>query len=157
MISLIPKKVLVLRDFRIRQNFFGNRTGTAATEFAIVAPVFLLMILGMLGFGIYLGASHSVQQLASDVARATIPGVTEKERQEIAANFINLNIDSYAFLKADNMKVDVKDSETVSDLFVVEIQYDASHLPIWGLADFAPMPSKTITASSAIKTGGYGQ
>jgi Flp pilus assembly protein TadG len=115
------------------------------------------MILGMLGFGIYLGAAHSVRQLASDVARATIPGASEEERQVIASNFIVLNVGNYAFIEIEDLEISVRDSETAANQFVVEISYDASGLPIWGLSEFAPMPSKTITASATIVNGGYVQ
>lgn len=91
----------------IRFNLLGNQNGTAAVEFAIVAPVFLLMILGMLAFGVYLGAAHSLGQLTTDVARATIPGVTGAERQSIATSFGSMNVDKYAFINIEFLKVDV--------------------------------------------------
>ncbi len=131
--------------------------GSAAVEFAIIAPVFLLMVLGMLAFGIYLGAVHSVRQLTSDIARATIPGTTEAERQLIAKSYVTMNVSGYAFIELDNLEINVRDSETVAHQFVVEVQYNAAELPIWGLAEFVPMPSKTITASASIRNGGYVQ
>ena len=35
--------------------FKRNKSGTAAVEFAILAPVFLLILMGMIAFGLYLG------------------------------------------------------------------------------------------------------
>ncbi|MFZ5617034.1 MAG: TadE family protein, partial [Pseudomonadota bacterium] len=60
--------------------FIANRSGASAVEFAIVAPVLLAMLLGMLAYGIYLSADHSVRQLAADVARETIAGIDDEER-----------------------------------------------------------------------------
>ncbi|WP_328285528.1 TadE family protein [Brucella intermedia] len=34
--------------------FNRNKSGTAAVEFAILAPVFLLILMGMIAFGLYL-------------------------------------------------------------------------------------------------------
>ena len=44
--------------------FKRNKSGTAAVEFAILAPVFLLILMGMIAFGLYLGVANAVQQLA---------------------------------------------------------------------------------------------
>ena len=46
-----------------------NDDGTSAIEFALLAPLFILFLLGMVAYGIYFGASHSVQQIAADAAR----------------------------------------------------------------------------------------
>ena len=35
----------------------------------MLAPLFILLLLGMVAYGIYFGASHSVQQIAADAAR----------------------------------------------------------------------------------------
>lgn len=145
------------RRKRSSRRFGEDRSGTAAVEFAIIAPVFLMMVLGMLAFGIYLGAAHSVRQLVSDVARATISGATEQERQLIATNFIAVNVDNYAFIEIEDLEISVRDSESVPNQFVVEISYDASELPIWGFSKFVPAPSKTITATAAIVNGGFVQ
>lgn len=134
-----------------------NRQGAAAVEFAIIAPVFLLMVLGMLGFGVYLSAAHSVRQLSFDIARATISGVSEAERQTIAASFVETNVDKYAFINVDNLEVAVKDSESAANQSIVEVTYDASHLPIWSFVYIAPMPEKSIRARTAIVNGGYAQ
>ena len=53
------------------RGFGQDGCGTAVVEFAIIAPVFILVLFLMIGFGIYLSAAHSVQQLAADAARAS--------------------------------------------------------------------------------------
>jgi len=45
--------------------FARDPGGAGAIEFAIVAPLFLLILLGLLVYGIYLGSVHSVEQLAA--------------------------------------------------------------------------------------------
>ena len=137
--------------------FLKCKTGTAAVEFAIIAPLFLMMVLGMLGFGIFLGAVHSTRQLTSDVARATIAGTTEVERHTIAHNFVVQNLKSYAFLDLDHIDVTVNDSESAANQFEVQISFRADELPVWSLMDFVPQPRKTITATATIKNGGFAQ
>jgi len=48
--------------------FRADAAGTSAVEFAMLAPIFVLLLPGMVAYGIYFGASHSVQQIAADAA-----------------------------------------------------------------------------------------
>ena len=47
--------------------FPRNKVGTAAVEFAILAPVFLLLLMGVIAFGIYLGAANAELNVLSIV------------------------------------------------------------------------------------------
>ena len=140
----------------ICRKFFKSSGGAAAVEFAIVAPVFLMMILGMLSGGIYLGAVHSVRQLTSDVARATIAGADEAERTHIANTYMNANVSSYVFLRPDKLKIIVNDSEVVANQFNVEIIFYADELPVWNVAGFLPFPTREIKGRASIQNGGFG-
>ena len=72
-----------------RNHLTRDRAATSAVEFALVAPLFILMMLGMLGYGIYFGAAHSIQQLTADAARTAIAGLDEDERRSLAQAFID--------------------------------------------------------------------
>ncbi len=61
-----------------------NEDGTAAIEFALVLPVFLVLMLGILAYGIYFAAAHSTAQLAADAARASVAGLNDVERANLA-------------------------------------------------------------------------
>jgi len=47
-----------------------DQSGATAVEFAFLAPVLILILMGITGYGGYFWMSHSVQQLANDAARA---------------------------------------------------------------------------------------
>ncbi|WEK41764.1 MAG: TadE/TadG family type IV pilus assembly protein [Candidatus Sphingomonas colombiensis] len=53
-------------------------------EFALLAPILLAVLLGVLGYGQYFLLAHSAQQLANDSARATIAGMSAAERLGLA-------------------------------------------------------------------------
>ena len=133
--------------------FFKDGSGAAAIEFAIVAPVFLLLIMGMLAYGIYFGAIHSLQQLAADAARASISGLNEAERENLARQFLDENANAYAFIDREKLTLDVYDNASGTQ-FVVSLRYDASHLPIWGLLEGLPLPGKILSRRSTIRVGG---
>jgi Flp pilus assembly protein TadG len=136
------------------QKLLADERATAAVEFAIMSPLYLLLILGMTCYGIYFGASHSVQQLSADAARASIAGLNEAERQDLATAFLDRNSRGYLFIDPDKLTVDVGDSSDDANQFVVQVSYDASGLPIWGLFDRLNMPGQTIRRMSTIRVGG---
>lgn len=131
-----------------------DTSGAAAIEFAIVAPVFLLMLFLMIGYGIYLGAASSVQQLSADAARASIAGLDETERTTLASQFIENNVSKYVFMEPNKVAVSVGDDDADTNQFVISVRYDASDLPIWGIYGAYLLPGKTITRKTSIRMGG---
>jgi len=138
-----------------RSLLIGAETGAAALEFAILAPVFLLMATGMLAYGIYFGAAHSVQQLAADAARTSIAGLTPAERASLVADFVAANADGYPLLDGQALSYAVGPQPGDADDYRVTLSYDAAELPIWNLYPPLPLPSRTITYSSVIRIGGF--
>jgi Flp pilus assembly protein TadG len=132
-----------------------DRRGASAIEFAIVLPVFLLIVLGILTYGIYLGSVHSVEQLAADAARASVAGLSDGERVQIAKQHVTTNADGYPLLNASKIAVEAGPSPLDSSQFRVLVRFDASDLPIWVMSGIVPMPDRIIERTSVIKRGGY--
>jgi Flp pilus assembly protein TadG len=131
-----------------------NQSGTSAIEFAILAPVFIFFLLGMIAYGIYFGASHSVQQIAADAARTAISGQSVSERQTLVRQFIANNAGQYPFIRLDQLIFSADDSGSDGNQFDVWVRYDARNLPIWGLLPDLPLPRTTIAYRSTIRVGG---
>lgn len=130
------------------------RAGGAAIEFAILAPIFLLFLFGLIAYGIYFGASHSIGQLSADAARVALAGLTETERRTLVSNFITRNANGYMFVDRQRITVDAHDSTVDGTQFVVSVSYDAENLPIWNLMSGLPLPRTTILRQSTIRIGG---
>ncbi|WP_455271452.1 TadE/TadG family type IV pilus assembly protein [Rhizobium herbae] len=130
-----------------------NREGAAALEFAIIAPLFFLTIFTMIGYGIYLSASHAIQQIAADAARTAVAGLSETERKSLANSFIQSSALDYAFINKTKLTVDVEDDVSNLNQFTVTIVYDSSELPIWKLFSFA-LPDEEIKRYATIRLGG---
>lgn len=128
--------------------------GTAAVEFAILSPIYLMFLFGMIAYGIYLGAAHSVQQLASEAARLSVAGLHEAERRDMALSFIASHAKGYGLVDPAKLQIDVWDSPSDASRFVVDLSYDARHLPIWNLFDGVVLPSTTIERRSTVRIGG---
>lgn len=123
-------------------------------EFALLAPVFLLLVLGAICYGIYFGAAHSVQQLAADAARAAVAGLDGAERTALASSFIADNAASYPLLDPDELTLSAAPSPADPDQFLVSLSYDASALPIWNIYPPVPLPDPVIAFTSTIRNGG---
>ena len=130
----------------------GNQDGASAVEFAIIAPVFILMIVGMLAYGIYFGAANSVQQIAADAARTSIAGLNATERNTLVTAFIENNAGDYVFIDPDEVDFSIGDDVGDPNQYKVTITYDASQLPIGTLP--LPLPNKVIKYTSTIRLGG---
>lgn len=143
-----------IHQFRLKVSQFREQSGTSAIEFALLSPIFILLLLGMVAYGIYFGASNSVQQIAADAARTAIAGLNESERQALVTRFVNNNAGGYPFVDSGKLTYQAKDSTADGNQFVVSIQYDARNLPIWNLFPALSMPGTTISRRSTIRVGG---
>ena len=139
------------RPFR---NLIDCKGGAALIEFALVFPLLLVMLLGILAYGIYFGAAHSTAQLAAEAARATVAGLSDSERTSLAEIYIANHAASYPVLDASKITVEAAAKPGDPNEFLVAIRYDASELPIWHFAAFLPLPSKTIERPATVKRGG---
>lgn len=133
---------------------FCDNSGTAVIEFAILTPVFLLMLTGMLAYGIYFGAMHALQQLAADAARVAISGLSESERNRLVETYLARHAGEYILIDSTRLSHSIGDHPTDPDQYRVTLVYDASDLPIWNLYPPLPLPSKTISLAASIRRGG---
>lgn len=135
------------------RSIFAQRDGTSAIEFAIIAPVFISLLLTFFGYGFYLTTSNTIQQMAADAARTAVAGLSAAERTKLAGDYINKSTLEYPMLDRKKLKVTVTDDASNPDQFTVTLTYDASGLPIWNLYSFA-MPDNHIRRFATIRLGG---
>jgi len=142
------------RTKKNKHNLFTCRSGVAAVEFALLLPVYLLLLFGMIAYAIYFGAAHAVQQLAADAARTAIAGLTEQERNGLVEGYLARNAESYVLIDPARLSFVVGDKPNDASQYLVTVRYDASALPIWELSPPLPLPSRIIAFSSSIRRGG---
>jgi Flp pilus assembly protein TadG len=134
---------------------FRDCRAASAVEFAFIAPVFLILLFGIIAFGSYLALVHGVQQLTAEAARASIAGLSDAERLSLAQNNITSNVGSYPMLAADRLTVQSAATDATTGTFKVTVQYDASGMFIFSLPHMIPMPNPVIIRTAAIQRGGY--
>ncbi|MBD3832973.1 MAG: pilus assembly protein [Brevundimonas sp.] len=131
--------------------FRRDRRGVAAIEFAIVAPLLIMMMFGMIMYGSWFWMAHSVQSMASEGARAAIAGLDPAEREQLARAFVGLQVGD---LGLDSAKAAVE-VESTPNVIRVNIAYDASDHPLMALSGLIPSPPKIIRRTAVVRLGGY--
>ena len=137
------------------KHLFADTRATSAVEFAFIAPVFLVLLFGLIAFGSYLGIVHGIQQLTAEAARASIAGLSDAERFSLAQNNITANVGFYPMLSADRLTVQSAGTDVTTGTFKVTVQYDASNMFIFNLPHLVPMPDPVIVRTATIQRGGY--
>jgi Flp pilus assembly protein TadG len=131
------------------------RRAVAALEFAIIAPVFILMLLGMGGLGLYLVYLHEVQELSSAAARSSVAGLSDAERASLAQQFVTTALAKSALLNPGDLTLQTGTSGTPATDYSVTITYSLKDSPIPLLAGVIALPLKDITRTSTVAFGGY--
>jgi Flp pilus assembly protein TadG len=132
-----------------------DRRGVAAIEFALIAPVFFLLLLGIAAYGIYFSAISSLQELTADAARASVAGVSADERQTIVSAYVTQSKPNYQLLSGHPINVTATPYPGDPTRYTVTLQTDISKLPLQGQTSIFPMPSAVIQRTAVVRIGGY--
>jgi Flp pilus assembly protein TadG len=81
--------------------FRRNQSGAVAVEFVLIAPLLFALLFGVVTLGYFMGVSHSVKQLAAGAARASVVGLDEAERSELANTYLSQAGTRYPLLSQD--------------------------------------------------------
>ena len=133
----------------------GGRTarrGSAAVEFAIVGPLFILLLVGMVVYGGWFWMAQSVQHMAAEAARAAVGGLDDDERQMLAQQSVQTPGSLGPGMKADHLTVTVT---TNANQLRAEVAYDAAGHPLMALAGLVPAPPTDIRRTAVVRVGGY--
>ncbi|WP_298671222.1 TadE/TadG family type IV pilus assembly protein [uncultured Sphingomonas sp.] len=122
----------------------------AIVEFALLAPVLLTILLGVLGYGQYFLLAHSAQQIANDSARATISGMNAAERFGLANAAMAKSLSRLPEIKPGTAAIAV---EEAPPLVTVKVRIDAGAIGLFRIK-LLPMPDPMIERSAVIQQGG---
>lgn len=132
-----------------------DRAAAAAVEFALLFPLSIILLFGIIVYGSYLAVIHGVQQLAAEAARSSIAGLSDSERASLAQGYVTANVAYYPFIAPERLSVSAAASPSDDTVFVVTVSYDDSDSFIFSLPSVIPLPASTIVRSAVIPRGGY--
>lgn len=130
----------------------SGKGGAAAVEFALVAPLFLALLGGVVAYGGYMWTAHTVQQVANNAARAAVAGLTDSERRAFAEDCVEDDVAALAGFMTDHITVA---TERRGRAFTVTIDYDGSSNPFLAFAGLIPTPEPRITRRASALVGGF--
>ena len=120
----------------------GER-GAAIVEMALVLPLLLALLMGVLVYGQYFMLAHNVQQAANDGARASIVGLDTADRSAVANRAVARS------LQAVGGTHSVAVSET-SEAITVAVTYTAPQ-DSFLRSSFVPSPGNVIRARATFE------
>lgn len=125
----------------------ADQCGAVLVETAICLPIVITMLLGMLTYGQYFMAAHSVQQAANEASRAAIAAINEADRSRIVDESIAKSVvGGGAF---DPSLISVRKSSQ-APYFTVTVSYDIAKTGL-PAASIIPLPTGEIVRSSTVK------
>lgn len=86
--------------FALRR-YARDQSGAVAVEFVLIAPLLFTLLFGIMILGYFMGVSHSVQQLATGAARASVAGLDTTERAALADSYLSQSSARYPLLSRD--------------------------------------------------------
>jgi Flp pilus assembly protein TadG len=131
--------------------YIGANDGTAAVEFAIIAPIFFTMVIGVIVYGLYFTVWIAVTQIASEAARAGLAGLTTAEQTSIATTRFNTGLASYAPMLSAS-KAALTFPTASAGTFAVAVSYDFSSFG-FSVITLLPLPAAKPSITITVSTG----
>ncbi|MGN6692059.1 MAG: TadE/TadG family type IV pilus assembly protein [Sphingopyxis sp.] len=130
-----------------RADLVRSERAAAIVEMALVLPLFLALVMGILVYGQYFMLAHSVQQAANDGGRAAIVGLDAADRRAIATRAVDRSMKSIGGFTPATRTVAVTET---SDALTVAVAYT---VPQGSLirSSFVPSPGNVIRASATFE------
>lgn len=126
------------------QQFLRDRRGSAAVEFAILAPVLLALVAGGVFYSRWFTVAAQTQNLASDGARAAVAGIDDNERTTIVTNLMTGAIVRVPLEKGATRTWSATRN---GDLYSVSV---TTTLPDYDLSRLIPMPDRNVTRDAVV-------
>lgn len=129
-----------------------DSAGSMAVEFALLCPILVVLLMGVISYGSWLWLAQSMQGIASEAARAAIGGMDDAEREALARAEVAQLAQHLFQVSAADVDVDV---ETSAHQLRVVLRYDSTHHPLMQAATVLPRPPELVQGVATVRTGGY--
>ena len=130
-----------------------EQKGSGAVEFAIVLPLFLLIVFGIVEWSLYLFNDHIITDASRRGARRGIvqasPKISASEIQDTVLTYTGDNLVTFGAQNTPSVTVPAI-CETFGDDLEVNVSYNYQFLLLPALTVGGVSPSKTITARTVM-------
>jgi len=139
------------RHRRDRWRFLRDERGAALVEMAMVLPVLMLLIMGIIVYGQWLACANALQQSANEGARASLSGLSQEERALTARQTVADSLSHYDSIDQRKVAIGIQDDGTTLN---VTVNYDMSDQSVMKLP-FVPIPDKVLSRSAAVRLASF--
>lgn len=130
-------------------------SGLAAVEFALIAPVLLMLIFSIIIYSLYFCAYMGVRVATAEGARAAVMGLSTAERTSLATARVTEVLEAYRPLTGSKGTPTIEAVPAGAGLFRVRVTYDISNSPIMNYGALLPMPTAIIKSEITVSNGSY--
>lgn len=116
-------------------------------ETAILLPIMIVLVVGMVSFGTFFMTAHGIQEAANEGSRAALAGLDDAERQTLASGGASSAIAVAAGV--DRNRVTTTSARSGS-YFTVTVTYTPAD-PNWLTYGLLPMRVTAITRQSTVR------
>ena len=88
-----------------RGTFLRDTRAVSAVEFALLAPVMILLLVGTIAYGLLFSTHISLQQLTAEAARSSIAGLSGDERAAIVEAHVADTLPRYFLIDPERASV----------------------------------------------------
>jgi len=134
-----------------RRRLVRDERGAALVEMAMVLPVLMLLIMGIIVYGQWLACANALQQSVNEGARASLSGLSQEERALTARQTVTDSLSRYDSIDQRKVVVGIQDDGATIN---VTVNYDLSDQPVMKLP-FVPIPDKVISRSAAVRLSNF--
>ena len=129
------------------KQFIKDQKGAAIVEFAIVLPLLVLLVFGIIEFGILLYNQSVITNASREGARAGITGLDESAIAAIAVNYCQDRLITFTDTQSDPVPTVVRDGGSPQETLTVSITYNYTLLvsQLFGMG-----PEKLLTAKTVM-------
>lgn len=116
-------------------------------EAAITLPLLIMILLGVVTYGLWFMSAHSIQQAANEGARAALAAIDDDEREAIVRQTVADGVVSVGTVNPQLVSVETRLDQ---NLFTVSVSYDASRDTLFTMS-LIPMPDSSITRTARVR------
>lgn len=126
---------------------WNDHHGAVIIETAIVLPLLILLLLGIVSYGGWFMAAHSLQQAANEAARASLAGLDAAERRELVDRTL-----AHSVIHTGTLEPKLVSVETAQDsgFYTVMLSYDIAQSGLFRHS-LIPLPGNTIERAAVVQ------
>ncbi|MFT3966960.1 MAG: TadE/TadG family type IV pilus assembly protein [Sphingobium sp.] len=147
-ISRKTRRTVACRVLRIGGGLRRDVGGAVLIEAAILLPILILLLVGMVNYGLWFMAAHAVQQAANEGARASLAGIDPAERQSLAGEAVRRSLGAAGSVVNGSLVTTSYSSS--GDFYTVTVSYNVARAQFVATS-LLPMPPGPIQRASVVK------